>query len=121
MTDRPDMTRYFPDWPVMGQFKSGDLVQKKSGSQWHGKVVGWYSTDLTPIGYAVESYTEKGSVQIYPEKALEPWQPQTFVNHVEIGSKAGDYTVRVHGIVKPDGSMEITHIEDLHAEKRNLD
>jgi len=53
------------------KFKLGDTVRKVSGSQWKGKVVGTYSTELTPEGYAVESSTEKGSVQIYPAKALE--------------------------------------------------
>lgn len=55
----------------MSKFKMGDKVRKVSGSQWHGTVVGTYSTELTPEGYAVESSTEKGSVQIYPAKALE--------------------------------------------------
>jgi hypothetical protein len=55
------------------KFKLGDLVKKVSGSEWHGAVVGTYSTELTPEGYAVESSTEKGSVQIYPAKALELW------------------------------------------------
>lgn len=54
-----------------GKFKLGDSVRKTRGSQWKGIVVGFYSTSLTPIGYAVESNTEKGSVQIYPEAALE--------------------------------------------------
>ena len=54
-------------------YKLGDTVRKKSGSQWHGTVVGTYSTALTPEGYAVESATESGSVQIYPVSALEPW------------------------------------------------
>jgi len=49
----------------------GDKVQKVRGSQWHGRIVGWYSTELTPEGYAVESDTERGSVQIYPASALE--------------------------------------------------
>jgi dihydrofolate reductase (trimethoprim resistance protein) len=49
------------------------MVRKKSGGEWHGTVVGFYATSLTPIGYCVESAYEKGSVQIYPEKALEPW------------------------------------------------
>lgn len=53
------------------KFKLGDLVQKTKGSQWHGFVVGTYSTDLTPEGYAVESMFERGSVQIYPAAALE--------------------------------------------------
>lgn len=51
-------------------FKLGDLVTKKSGSRWTGKVVGFYSTELTPEGYAVESLAEVGSVQIYPVHAL---------------------------------------------------
>ena len=57
-----------------GKFAGGDLVRKTKGSQWHGNIVGFYSTSLTPIGYAVESATEKGSVQIYPEAALEAWE-----------------------------------------------
>ena len=46
-------------------------LRKKKGSSWTGRVVGFYSTRLTPIGYAIESETETGSVQIYPESALE--------------------------------------------------
>jgi len=53
------------------KFNLGDTVRKVSGSQWKGTVVGTYSTELTPEGYAVESSTERGSVQIYPAKALE--------------------------------------------------
>jgi dihydrofolate reductase (trimethoprim resistance protein) len=49
----------------------GDCVKKKSGSEWEGKVVGFYSTKLTPEGYAVESMAHEGSVQIYPVNALE--------------------------------------------------
>ena len=45
-------------------FQLGTLVTKKSGSSWTGRVVGFYSTELTPEGYAVESETETGSVQI---------------------------------------------------------
>lgn len=52
-------------------FIVGDRVRKKSGSNWHGHVVGFYSTELTPIGYCIESEREPGSVQIYPEAALE--------------------------------------------------
>lgn len=52
------------------KFKRGDHVEKISGSRWRGIVVGEYSTSLTPEGYAVESDTETGSVQIYPSKAL---------------------------------------------------
>ena len=57
----------------MPTFKLGDLVRKTKGSSWHGRVVGTYSTDLTPEGYCVESATERGSVQIYPVAALEKW------------------------------------------------
>lgn len=53
------------------KFKIGDRVRKIKGSSWQGIIVGTYSTELTPIGYAVESEREKGSVQIYPEAALE--------------------------------------------------
>lgn len=52
-------------------FQLGDHVRKTKGSQWRGRVVGTYSTTLTPEGYAVESDTETGSVQIYPVGALE--------------------------------------------------
>lgn len=57
------------------KFKLGDMVRKSRGGAWHGKIVGTYSTSLTPEGYAVESYYEVGSVQIYPAAALEPWKP----------------------------------------------
>lgn len=52
------------------KFQLGDRVTKVKGSKWTGRVVGFYSTALTPVGYAVESETETGSVQIYPEAAL---------------------------------------------------
>lgn len=54
------------------RFTHGQRVRKRSGSNWQGKVVGVYSTNLTDEGYAIESEFEKGSVQIYPEAALEP-------------------------------------------------
>ena len=54
-----------------GKFRMGDLVRKTSGSEWVGRVVGWYSTEQTPEGYAVESSAHRNSVQIYPAKALE--------------------------------------------------
>lgn len=59
------------DWPkTHTTFSPGDRVRKIKGSRWQGRVVGWYSTSLTPEGYAVESETELGSVQIYPVSAL---------------------------------------------------
>jgi hypothetical protein len=54
-----------------GQFRLGARVRKIKGASWQGRVVGFYSTKLTPEGYAVESEREPGSVQIYPAAALE--------------------------------------------------
>lgn len=45
-------------------------AMKRSRSSWNGRVVGFYSTSLTPIGIAVESEREPCSVQIYPSHAL---------------------------------------------------
>jgi hypothetical protein len=53
------------------KFRIGDRVRKSRGSSWQGIVVGFYSTELTPVGYCVESEREPGSVQVYPEAALE--------------------------------------------------
>jgi R67 dihydrofolate reductase len=58
------------------KFSHGDWVRKKSrlySSEWHGRIVGTYKTSTTPEGYVVESYYEKGSVQLYPGHALEHW------------------------------------------------
>lgn len=62
----------------------GTRVRKKSGSEWRGTVVGTYSTDLTPVGFCVESEFHPGSVQIYPAAALELMQPapQKYYYHV---------------------------------------
>ena len=57
--------------PLRATFALGDRVRKKSGAAWQGRVVGWYSTELTPEGYAVESEFHRGTVQIYPVAALE--------------------------------------------------
>lgn len=54
-----------------GWYALGTRMRKKSGSSWQGKVVGYYSTELTPEGYCIESEREPGSVQIYPVTALE--------------------------------------------------
>lgn len=59
------------------RWKLGATVAKKRGSQWRGRVVGFYSTEHTPIGYAVESLFEMGSVQVWPEAALEDWVTDT--------------------------------------------
>lgn len=63
-----------PAYFDLPKFKLGDLVQKKQGSSWRGKVVGFYFTAATPIGYSVESLHEPGSVQVWPEAALIPWK-----------------------------------------------
>ena len=60
-----------PALPLSATFGLGDRVRKKSGAAWQGRVVGWYSTKLTPEGYAVESEAHPGAVQIYPVAALE--------------------------------------------------
>lgn len=52
------------------KYQMGNTLEKKSGSEWWGMVVGFYSTETTPRGYAIESGVHKGSVQIYPEAAL---------------------------------------------------
>lgn len=56
---------------AFAKFRVGDRVRKTKGSRWQGVVVGTYSTSLTTEGYAVESETGHGSVQIYPAAALE--------------------------------------------------
>ena len=56
-------------------FTQGDYVCKKSGSWWAGRVVGFYTTQQTPRGYAVQLDKPFGPVQIYPESALERFIP----------------------------------------------
>ena len=77
MTDISDW--FATNWPPGANFKRGDLVCKKSpGARWRGVVVGLYATPSNPIGYAVMSISHDtwGSVQIYPESALETWNMQ---------------------------------------------
>lgn len=57
---------------LVRKYGFGDRLTKTNGSSWTGRVVGFYSTALTPVGYAIESENEPGSVQIYPESALRP-------------------------------------------------
>ena len=57
--------------PEGWRFKLGDRVRKTHGAFWRGYVVGYYRTGLTLHGVCVESRLEPGSVQIYPEDALE--------------------------------------------------
>lgn len=63
----------YPPSPTVTEackFRLGERVTKTKGSSWTGRVVGFYSTALTPAGCCVESETETGSVQLYPEAAL---------------------------------------------------
>ena len=58
-----------------GSFVFGNKVEKKSGSWWEGNIVGWYSTEQTPVGYAVQLSSKlNGAVQIYPESALKRYE-----------------------------------------------
>lgn len=59
------------DKPDGFRWGRGTMLRKKSGSWWEGRVVGFYSTDDTPIGYAVQLDRSHGPVQIFPEAAFE--------------------------------------------------
>lgn len=59
-----------PSFEAPWELPLGTRVTKTKGSSWTGRVVGFYSTGLTPEGYAIESENEPGSVQIYPRSAL---------------------------------------------------
>ena len=56
-------------------FGFGDVVRKRSGSAWEGRIVGFYSTRLTPFGVCVESASHPVSVQIYPVAELDLVKP----------------------------------------------
>ncbi|ANK77284.1 DfrB family trimethoprim-resistant dihydrofolate reductase [Ensifer adhaerens] len=70
-------------WPADAAFQMGDYAAKKGRASWRGKIVGWYRTDLTSLGYAIESHFEPGSVQIYPETAIEAWVPPKAESELE--------------------------------------
>lgn len=78
----------------MAKFQLGDRVTKTKGSKWTGHVVGTYATDLTAEGYAVESETEKGSVQIYPAAALKHAPSATAAPAASGGEDKGDTVCR---------------------------
>ena len=86
-------------WPL------GTRVTKVSGAAWTGLVVGFYGTTLTLEGYVVESETEKGSVQLYPRKALKlatvapPVNPATTFTHLR---DAEGYKIPVEFVSGPD-------------------
>jgi hypothetical protein len=79
--EQEEQSSGFPDTHTT--FSMGDKVRKVRGSQWKGRVVGYYSTELTKEGYAVESDTEVGSVQIYPAAALERVERARLTDSVE--------------------------------------
>lgn len=55
----------------LGCWRLGTRVRKIRGASWQGRVVGYYSTTLTDVGYCIESEREPGSVQIYSATQLE--------------------------------------------------
>ena len=66
------MTNENTPWPAAAKFAFGDRVRKHSGSWWEGRIVGFYSTKQTPIGYDIQmDMVPNGPTQIYPEAALE--------------------------------------------------
>lgn len=62
--------------PANFQFALGQYVKRKRGN-WHGVVVGFYSTELTPEGYCVMSLREYGCVHVEPERMLEAWDGES--------------------------------------------
>ena len=58
------------NWPPGFRWPLGTNVRKIKGAEWNGRIVGFYSSSLTPEGYVVESTREVGSVQVYPAAAL---------------------------------------------------
>ncbi|RAS10812.1 hypothetical protein [Ensifer adhaerens] len=68
-------------WSADAAFQMGDYAAKKGRASWRGKIVGWYRTDLTSLGYAIDF--EPGSVQIYPETAIEAWVPPKAESELE--------------------------------------
>lgn len=60
-----------PSTHVEGRtFQLGDMVRKRSGSWWEGRVVGFYSTEQTLDGVCVQMDKPMGPVQIYPASTL---------------------------------------------------
>ena len=94
----------------MSTFKIGDSVRKKSGSSWEGRIVGTYSIELTPEGYAVESFAHKGSVQIYPVNALEALAEQPSVRE-----PLTDEQITRVWFESASGKITPTHIEFARA------
>jgi hypothetical protein len=84
-----------PQFGAGWRFAIGDRVEKEFGSEWHGRVCGFYSTPLTPRGYCVESEREPGSVQIYPQAALLPIREEVMPHTVS--PRKHDHSTRTGG------------------------
>lgn len=61
------------EWPADAAFAFGSFAKKKGKADWRGRICGWYRTDMTPLGYVIESAYHFGSVQLYPATGIEPW------------------------------------------------
>jgi dihydrofolate reductase (trimethoprim resistance protein) len=70
--------------PLPTTFGLGERVRKKSGAAWQGCIVGWYSTKLTPEGYAVESeahiqarcrFTRSQHLSAWPDLSIDRPSP----------------------------------------------
>lgn len=57
---------------LVERFPIGCVVQKASGPQWLGRVVGHYSSTFTPEGLVIECIAEgaKGQVHVEPAKRM---------------------------------------------------
>lgn len=83
---KADITHY-RDWTVFEQqaagkddvagFPIGALVEKISGPEWRGKVVGHYSSTFTPNGIVIECIADgaKGQVHVEPAKRMRLVEP----------------------------------------------
>lgn len=58
-------------------FPRGCKVEKISGPQWRGVVVGHYSSSFTPEGLVIECTAEgaRGQVHVEPAKRMQRTQP----------------------------------------------
>ena len=58
---------------LQSRFPLGTPVRKVSGPQWHGVVVGYYSSSYTPEGLVIECTAEgaRGQVHVEPAKRME--------------------------------------------------
>ena len=121
--------RTFESRPKPGAFRLGDLVKKVSGSAWEGRIVGTYSTALTPEGYAVESASHPGSVQIYPAKALtlviqeagiQPTEGQ-HAQHVDVSGENVNATFRISKQTGADALVGLRGCNSRHGGMRAVE